>query len=143
MIGVVVVAGALVAVGFGYTIARAESKAGNGPAVLISAPSYAWLPNGQFNAVTFVVQSSATLAGTFSNTHGLVLYLMNTTQFYSLTRTNVPSSYNWTSGSIPSLVRYNLSIAVSSGTWNLVFFNPSTVVPSGVDFWSPVTETLG
>jgi hypothetical protein len=143
LIGLVVLVGVLCAVSALYEIERGREPAGTNARVLVGAPSYAWLPQEQFNSVAFVVAGTATISGVFSDTNGLVVYLMTPSQLVNLTRNGVPGGYYWTSGAVPSPTHYELSLVVGTGAWDLVFYNPSATIPSGVDFWSSVVLTAG
>ncbi len=143
LIGLVAVAVALSLSAVVFEVAHGPHSSSSNSRVLIAASQYDWLPEDSFDSVAFVVATNATVTGTLSDTHGLVMYLMTPDQYATLTRTGEPGAYTWSSGQVPSPTHYNLSLTIDSGDWNLVFFNPSSTVTSGVDFWSSVVETTG
>jgi hypothetical protein len=110
-----------------------------GPLVLVAEGAYYTIPGGQFNGITFLISATSVINGTFSNSYGIVLYEMNSTQFLSYARTNLIPGYEWTSGSIANNSVYNLDLTVPPGSWALVFANPSQVNPTAIGFYTALT----
>jgi hypothetical protein len=140
VVGAAVVFAVLLSLGAETLLTGSSHRSGSDTTVLIQGPSYAWLPGGQFNGVSFVSQGEVRVAGSFTGTSGLIVYLMTPPDFLALVKTGVVGGFNWTSGSIPSPLRYALSLNITAGAWVLVFLNPSQIIPSGVDYWTSVTE---
>jgi len=106
---------------------------------LIPKDDYYSITGGQFNDVAFSVQSTSVVNGTFTNTLGIIVYLLTPAQLnYLATKGNV-SSYDWSSGQIPNLEVYDLNVEVESGQWDLAFVNPSLVNTTVVGFWTDIT----
>jgi len=111
--------------------------------IVVSEWTYDSIPGTQYDAVAFLAHSDSVLNGSFTNSMGVIVYIMTPTQFESLTKTGVVTGYNWTSGRIPQLTLYYLNVQVAAGPWDLVLLNPDTSALNStvVDFWTAVTET--
>jgi len=141
-VGIVVVAIALVGASFALTNGF-HSRATSGSTVkVVSQWTYDSIPGAQYDAVSFIAHSNSVLNGSFTNSMGIIVYVMTPTQFESLTRSGVVSGYNWSSGRIPQLTLYDLNVRVAAGPWDLVFLNPDTnpLNSTVVDFWTAVAE---
>jgi hypothetical protein len=108
---------------------------------VISKWTYDSIPGDQFDAVAFIAHSTSQLNGSFTNSIGIIVYLMTPAELVTLAIKGVISGYNWTSGQIPVLTLYGLNITVTVGPWDLVFLNPDPLNATVIDFWTAVTET--
>lgn len=95
----------------------ADLRPGGGPrtTIVAKAGTVYSLSVGQFNAVTFLMRSSAVVNGTFGDVWPIILYLVNTSQFQTLVRTLNITGFEWTSGMLPGGISHNLDLTASSG----------------------------
>jgi hypothetical protein len=135
IVAVVAVVAALFVVTNGF-----RGRAGSGDE-LIPALSYYSLPAEQYNDVAFIAHSTSVINGTFTNSLGLIVYIMTPSQIASLNHNGVVGTYNWSSGPIPEQQAYGLRVTVQPGQWNLVFLNPNTAAinTTVVGFYTAVT----
>jgi hypothetical protein len=137
---VVVIAVAVLVAGGVYLALGVHHVTGQtGVTILAHSGTYYSLPVGQFNGVTFIINTTAEINGTFVNTYGVTLYTMTPAQFLVLVRTSVVSGYEWTSGRIPDNAIDMLNLTIQPGSWVLVFLNPNTIQTTLVGFYSDLT----
>jgi hypothetical protein len=137
----VVVAIGLVAAAYTLTDGFHLNGSTTSAVTLIPKWTYDSIPGDQYDAVAFVVHATSQLNGSFTNSIGVVVYLMTPAELEALAIKGVVSGYNWTSGQVPSLTLYGLKVKVTVGSWDLVFLNPDPLNTTVVDFWTTVTET--
>ncbi len=133
---VIVVVGAAFVLTNGFHPNRASSADD-----LIPALSYYSLPPEEYNDVAFVAHSTSVINGTFTNTLGVIVYLLTPPQIKILNHNGTVVGYNWTSGLIADLTVYGLDKTVQPGEWNLVFLNPNTanINTTTVGFYTAIT----
>ena len=136
-VGAVVVAVVLVAAAYVLTDGF-HLQAKSATFDLIPAESYYSLPGGQYNAVTFQAHNPSVLTGTFSNTLGVAVYLLDPVQMKALNHNGTVGAYYWTSGRVANLTVYDLDAAVPVGSWNVVFLNPEELNTTVVGFYTAV-----
>jgi len=105
---------------------------------LIPAQSYYSIPGGQYNAITFVAHTTSVVTGTFTNTLGVVVYLLDPAQIKALNHNGTVGAYNWSSGPIANLTVYNLHANVPEGPWSVVFLNPNQFNTTVVGFYTAI-----
>ncbi len=123
----------------GYWLTDGFHLSGERTTVLVPEDSYYSLPGEQYNAVTFVVHSDYVIQGTFSNTLGIAVYILDLPQMTALNHNGTVGSYVWSSGTIANLSVDTLDISGGAGEWNLVFQNPNVLNATIVGFYTAVT----
>lgn len=133
---VIVIVGAAFVLTNGFHLKKASSAED-----LIPQLTYYSLPGEQYNAVTFIISSNSVISGTFTNTLGIVVYVLNPHEMFDLNHngTVVDSEYTWSSGTIANLTVYSLYVTVLPGQWNLVFYNPNLINATVLGFYTAVT----
>jgi hypothetical protein len=135
----VVVVVAVVAATYGLMFGVGRRAGGLSSVAVVPKWTYDSIPGNQYDAVAFVTHSTSHINGTFTNTIGVIVYLMTPAQLVDLARTGTVGGYNWSSGVIPQLTLYGLNLTVTASSWDLVFLNPDPLNVTVVDFWSAVT----
>ncbi len=114
-------------------------KRGNSAESLIPALSYYSLPGEQYNSITFIISTSCVVNGTFTNTLGIVVYVLTPPELAALNHNGVVGQYAWSSGRIANLSVYRLDVTILPGQWALVFYNPNLINTTVVGFYTAVT----
>jgi hypothetical protein len=96
------------------------------------------LPDGQFADITFVIQSTERLNGSFLTENTIQAYVMNNTDFQSLVIKDIVTGYQWTSGDV---WKGWINDTVVAGSWHLVFLNVDPYTASGVGVIQAITLT--
>ena len=115
-----------------------HGSSGSGKLVLEKEGSYYTMPVGQFNGITFIVNESSIINGTFFNTYGVDLFQMTPTQYLEFTRTTHLSGYEW-NVNVTAETIYNLDLTVQPGAWVIAFVNPSPTQTTLVGFYTDLT----
>ena len=113
-------------------------SSGSGKLVLEKEGSYYTMPVGQFNGITFIVNESSVINGTFFNTYGVDLFQMTPAQYLEFTRTTHLSGYEW-NVNVTAETIYNLNLTVQPGAWVIAFVNPSPTQTTLVGFYTDLT----
>lgn len=116
-----------------------KSSTSSKPFVIIPEGSEYSIPVGQFNGITFIVNATSVVNGTFENSFGIVLYQMTSAQFEAFVKTTILAGYEWTSGTIANGTPYDLDLTVTPGSWVLVFLNPNPYVTTAIGFFTDLT----
>jgi len=114
------------------------SSATQGRVLVPFGASYS-LPNGQFDGLTFTINSTSVIQGELNSSRGVDLYVMTPTEFETLVRTLNVTGYEWASGEVADQTIYNVDVTVTAGTWILAFTPPNPNIPTGVGFYSDLT----
>lgn len=135
---VIIVVGAAFVFTNGFHLKRVSSSDD-----LIPALTYFSLPAEQYNDVAFIAHSTSVINGTFTNTLGVIVYLLTPPQIKVLNHNGTVGGYNWSSGLIADLTVYGLDTTVQQGQWNLVFLNPNAAAinTTTVGFYTAITLT--
>jgi hypothetical protein len=143
VLGMVSVAVAIGLVGGAYVLTDGFYLRHGGTATVTVIPQWTYdsLPGGQYDASAFVAHATSRISGSFTNSNGIVVYLMTPVQLELLDEKGVVDSYDWTSGSVHDLTLYNLTFAVTTGPWDIVLLNPDPINVTVVDFWTAVIES--
>ena len=92
---------------------------------------------GQSSIISFTINGSTTLGGSFTTTYGITAYVLTNQEYASYSHYGNVSAYDWTSGQVPS---DTISELLPAGSWNLAFID-STSQATSVLITSPVTLT--
>lgn len=106
--------------------------------VLLPKDSYYSLPGNQYNAIDFITKATSRITGTFTNTLGVIVYILDPVQLMALNHNGTVGSYQWSSGLIANLTVDNLTVVVAPGQWALTFFNPNVLNTTIVGFYTPL-----
>jgi len=120
---------------------HAGGSSGTQGRVLVPFGSSYSLPSGQFDGLTFTINSTSIIQGELNSSRGVDLYVMTPTEFETLVRTLNVSGYEWASGEVADQSIYQVDITVTPGTWVLAFTPPNQYIPTGVGFYSDLTLT--
>ena len=134
----VVVVAALLGSGVYFITTLHQGSSGSGKLVLQKEGSYYTLPAEEFNGITFIVNESSVINGTFFNTYGVDLFQMTPTQYLTFTRSAHLSGYEW-NANVTAETIYDLNLTVPPGAWVLAFVNPNTTQTTLVGFYTDLT----
>jgi hypothetical protein len=142
IIAVVVI---VVAVVVAYSVTGDFGRSGDSSSTTVLVPGNTddSIPAGQFDAISFVITSTSTVSGTLFNSFGIQFYTMSPTELFNLSRTDVVSGYEWTSGPIHNDTTYDVDVSVPPGHWYFVSLNPSLTVPTALGYYTALTLTTG
>lgn len=129
LIGIVVVVIIVVAVTGGYLgglfgnhssrTSPSTSSSSSGVTIITKGTEYQ-VSTGSYGFDQFSLSSAATVSGSFSSTIGITIYIMNPTQFSSFSTTGIASSYDFTTGHVPS---GSINTHLPAGTYHIIFAN--------------------
>lgn len=106
--------------------------------VLVPQDDYYSLPGEQYNAISFIVQGTSVITGTFTNTLGVVVYVLDPSELAAFNHNGTVGAYEWSSGEIANLSVYQLDTQVPAGQWSLTFVNPNVLNTTVVGFYTAV-----
>jgi type II secretory pathway pseudopilin PulG len=89
--------------------------------------------------VDLTSSSSWTIAGTFTASNGITVYVLTSSQYAAWGQSGSPSSYYWTSGADVVSGAFNTNLP--SGTYYFIWINPNLTLTTSVDITSAVTAT--
>lgn len=125
-----------------YVLSGGFSRPGTSSTkVLIPAGTLDSLPVDQYDTVSFIITSNATVNGTFYNTYGIQVYAMTPAEAQSYARTGHISGYEWTSGAIANNTIYSLDVVLPAGAWYVVFVNTNPTQTCAIGFYTDLTLT--
>jgi hypothetical protein len=110
----------------------------NGTTLVAAGQSYDVF-SGQDAAISFTLNATTTLSGSFTTTYGITAYVLDIAQYDNYAHNGNVTSSQWASGEVNS---GSISDQLTAGSWNLAFIDTNAQATS-VYISAPITLTPG